>query len=237
SESVETVVLWALARRHLGLKFRVEIAATRAMLLASLPYYLTLFATTAYGKLDVSLLEFMGSTEEVGWYGAANAVAGLTLLATPLIGWVLMPMFARAAARSQEEFYEQIRRSMELVLTVASPGGDGASRARPDVRPHVRKHHLLHRARDARASVDADAHRGGRTRRERDPQPGAHPVLDARLRPRRGWEGVLPRDAGHRDRRVGMHDRRRRPGRIRSSWRRDRSQEPARVRGGCRGAR
>jgi O-antigen/teichoic acid export membrane protein len=123
SESVETVVLWALARRHLGLKFRVEIAATRAMLLASLPYYLTLFATTAYGKLDVSLLEFMGSTEEVGWYGAANAVAGLTLLATPLIGWVLMPMFARAAARSQEEFYEQIRRSMELVLTVAIPAG------------------------------------------------------------------------------------------------------------------
>jgi O-antigen/teichoic acid export membrane protein len=123
SESVETVVLWVLARRHLRLRFRVEFAATRAMLLASLPYYLTLFATTAYGKLDVSLLEFMGSTEEVGWYGAANAVAGLTLLATPLIGWVLMPMFARAAERSREEFHEQIRRSMELVLTVAIPAG------------------------------------------------------------------------------------------------------------------
>jgi O-antigen/teichoic acid export membrane protein len=123
SESVETVVLWALARKHLGLQLRIELRATRAMLLASLPYYLTLFATTAYGKLDVSLLEFMGNTEEVGWYGAANAVAGLTLLVTPLIGWVLMPMFARAAARSREEFYEQIRRSMELVLTVAIPAG------------------------------------------------------------------------------------------------------------------
>ena len=123
SESVETVVLWGLARRHLGLKFRVEVTATRAMLLASLPYYLTLFATTAYGKLDVSMLEFMGGTEEVGWYGAANAIAGLTLLATPLIGWVLMPMFARAAERSREEFHDQIRRSMELVLTVAIPAG------------------------------------------------------------------------------------------------------------------
>jgi O-antigen/teichoic acid export membrane protein len=91
------------------------------MLLASLPYYLTIFATTAYGKLDVSLLEFLGDSQEVGWYGAASAVAGLALLVAPLISWVLMPMFARAVARSRDEFYEQIRRSMELILTVAIP--------------------------------------------------------------------------------------------------------------------
>jgi O-antigen/teichoic acid export membrane protein len=121
SEAIETGVLWMLAQSHLGLAFRVDGPATKAMLVASLPYYLNVFATTAYGKLDVSLLEFMASTEEVGWYGAATAVAGLTLLITPLIGWVLMPMFARAAARSRPEFNEQIRRSMELILTVAIP--------------------------------------------------------------------------------------------------------------------
>jgi O-antigen/teichoic acid export membrane protein len=121
SESVETVALYRLAQTHLGLKFRIDAAATKAMLVGSLPYYLNTFATTAYGKLDVSLLEFAGNGQEVGWYGAANAVAGLTLLITPLIGWVLMPMFARAAARSREELYEQICRSMELILTVAIP--------------------------------------------------------------------------------------------------------------------
>ncbi len=123
SEAVETVVLYRLAARHLGLRFRVDLQATRQVLLASLPYNLTFFATTAYGKLDVSLLEFLGSTEEVGWYGAATAIAGLTLLATPLIGWVIMPMLARAAARSRDELYEQTRRSLELVLTVAIPAG------------------------------------------------------------------------------------------------------------------
>jgi O-antigen/teichoic acid export membrane protein len=48
-------------------------------------------------------------------------VAGLTLLVTPLIGWVLMPMFARAASRSRAELDEQLRRSLELILVVAIP--------------------------------------------------------------------------------------------------------------------
>lgn len=121
SESVETFVLYGLAHKHLGLRFRVDGRATRAMLLGSLPYYLILFAQTAYGKLDISLLEFVGNTEEVGWYGAAQTVAGLTLLVTPLIGWVLMPMFARAASRSRAELDEQLRRSLELILVVAIP--------------------------------------------------------------------------------------------------------------------
>jgi O-antigen/teichoic acid export membrane protein len=121
SESIETFVLYGLGREHLGLRFHVAWTPTKAMLLASLPYYLILFAQTAYGKLDVSLLEFMAGSEEVGWYGAAQAVAGLTLLVTPLIGWVLMPMFARAAARSREELDEQLRRSLELILVIAIP--------------------------------------------------------------------------------------------------------------------
>lgn len=121
SESIETVVLYRLAREHLGLRFRVAWTATKAMVLASLPYYLILFAQTAYGKLDISLLEFTAGSEEVGWYGAAQTVAGLTLLITPLIGWVLMPMFARAAARSREELDEQLRRCLELILVIAIP--------------------------------------------------------------------------------------------------------------------
>ena len=123
SESVETFVLYGLAQQHVDLRFRVDPSATKAMLAASLPYYLHTFASTAYGKLDISLLEFAGNTTEVGWYGAANAVASLTLLASPLIGWVLMPMFARAATRSRAELDEQVRRALELIMSVAIPIG------------------------------------------------------------------------------------------------------------------
>ena len=121
SEAIETAVLFHLARRHLGLVFRVEVAATRAVVILSLPHYLNTFATTAYGKLDVTLLTLAGSSREVGWYAAASAIASFSLLVTPLIGWVLMPTLARAAARSREELFARLRRSMELILIVAIP--------------------------------------------------------------------------------------------------------------------
>jgi O-antigen/teichoic acid export membrane protein len=121
SESVETVALWCLARRHLDLAFRLDLAKTKAMLLNSVPYYLMALATTAYGKLDVSVLEFYHGSREVGLYGASSTIAALTLLITPLIGWVLTPMFSRAAARSKEELYRQVSGAMELILTVAIP--------------------------------------------------------------------------------------------------------------------
>ena len=121
SEAIEVVVLTMLARKHLGLAFRVDMGATKRMLLSSLPYYVAAIATTAYGKLDVTLLEFTAGSKEVGLYGAASTLAGLTLLITPIIGWVLMPMLARAAERSRAELYEHVCRSMELVLTAAIP--------------------------------------------------------------------------------------------------------------------
>lgn len=121
SEAIESVVLFGLASRHLGLVFRVDVTATKAMVLFSLPYYLNSFATTAYGKLDVTLLALADTSTEVGFYAAASAIAGLSLLVTPLIGWVLMPTLARAAARSHEELFSRIRRSAELILSVAIP--------------------------------------------------------------------------------------------------------------------
>ncbi|HEY3816655.1 MAG TPA: oligosaccharide flippase family protein [Polyangiaceae bacterium] len=121
SEAIEVVALTWLARRHLGLAFRIDMRAARKMLLSSLPYYVAAIATTAYGKLDVTLLEFTAGSKEVGLYGAASQLANLTLLITPIIGWVLMPMLARAAQRSREELREHVCRSLELILTIAIP--------------------------------------------------------------------------------------------------------------------
>jgi O-antigen/teichoic acid export membrane protein len=121
SESIESVVLFALANRHLGVVFRVNVAATKAMILSSLPYFVTGCATGAYGKLDVTLLGMLGTGGEVGWYVAASAITGLTLLITPLIDWVLAPVFARGAARSREDLYMHIRQATEPILAVAIP--------------------------------------------------------------------------------------------------------------------
>jgi O-antigen/teichoic acid export membrane protein len=42
-------------------------------------------------------------------------------MVTPMIGWVLIPLFARARARSDEEYTRVMRRSLELVLAIAFP--------------------------------------------------------------------------------------------------------------------
>jgi O-antigen/teichoic acid export membrane protein len=121
SESIETFVLFGLANRHLDLVFRVDATATKAMIVSSLPYFLNGCATTAYGKVDVTLLGLLGTSREVGWYVAASSITGLTLLITPLIDWVLTPVFARGAARSREDLYAHIRQSTEPILDVAIP--------------------------------------------------------------------------------------------------------------------
>jgi O-antigen/teichoic acid export membrane protein len=48
-------------------------------------------------------------------------VAGLTLLVTPLIDWVLTPVFARGAVRSREDLFAHIRQATEPILAVAIP--------------------------------------------------------------------------------------------------------------------
>jgi O-antigen/teichoic acid export membrane protein len=121
SESVETFVLFALARRHLGLVVRVDVPATKAMIVSCLPYFVNACASNAYNRLDVTVLGMMSAGREVGWYVAASSITGLTLLITPLIDWVLTPVFARGAVHSRERLYQNIRDATEPILTVAIP--------------------------------------------------------------------------------------------------------------------
>jgi O-antigen/teichoic acid export membrane protein len=121
SEGVETFALYALARRHIGLRLQLDSAATRALVVFGLPFYLKTAAQTAYTKMDVSFLALGADNVEVGWYGSASTLANLALLVAPLISWVLMPMYARAIARSREELFQAVRRSLELILSVSIP--------------------------------------------------------------------------------------------------------------------
>ena len=110
-----------IARKHLKLNFRVHVLPTVRVLLAALPFFVTTLATTFYQRIGVSLLGFMTSPKEVGWYGAANGFAGMTMLFAPLMSWVMVPLFARSAAASTDELYRMARRAFEYVLALAIP--------------------------------------------------------------------------------------------------------------------
>lgn len=121
SEAVKLVVSWLLVRRHLRLRWRVDFSSARAVIVASLPFYLNTVAHTAYNKLDVPLLNSIAGPLEQSYYSAATTIAGMTLMLAPMIGWVMMPLLARARARSRDEFQSVLRRSLELVLVVSVP--------------------------------------------------------------------------------------------------------------------
>jgi O-antigen/teichoic acid export membrane protein len=121
SEVLRSAALFALVRRAYKLELRVDFRRTLMVLTASLPFFVNTIAHTAYAKVDATMLAFLSSDTEVGWYGSASTLAGLALLLTPLIAWVLMPLSTRAAARSEADLTELIRRSIELILTLAIP--------------------------------------------------------------------------------------------------------------------
>ena len=255
SESIESLVLFGLASRHLGLVFRVDAAATKAMIVSSLPYFLNVCATGVYGKLDVTLLGIFGAGQEVGWYVAASSMAALTLIVTPLIEWVLTPVFARGAVRSREDLYGHVRQATEPILAVAIPAalfvgvgadlwirllfGHAFAPAAMALRVLSASSVVVYIAivyaldpHDARARVDAHADLDRGSRRERRPQHAAHPSLDDLLRRGGGRTGL--RGRGARDPRVRRRgdDRGGRPTGLRSEHRPDDREESGRLRAG-----
>ncbi len=121
SEAVKLAVGWRLAHRHMGLTFKVDLPATLKVLKASLPFFITGVALGANGRLDVMILGMKASHAEVGFYGAAWNIAGLTFFLNPVFGWVLMPLASRASQRSEAELTQLIRRALEATLVVTVP--------------------------------------------------------------------------------------------------------------------
>lgn len=121
SELLRLACLVYLTRRTIGLQFNFDRQATMAVLVASAPYYMLGLAQTIYARIDVSILSFLSNDTEVGWYGAAATIAGMSMLLSPLISWVILPLTQRAAARSHEELMMVSRRALELVLVSAFP--------------------------------------------------------------------------------------------------------------------
>lgn len=121
TEAARTVGMAILATRHLHLKVNVNLRSAAVAIAASMQFYVGHVAQTVYSRIDVSIMSFMASDVEVGWYGAASNLAGLSLLLAPLIAWVLLPLSARAVARSQNELTIVMRRAMEFVLGLAIP--------------------------------------------------------------------------------------------------------------------
>ncbi len=121
SEAAKTVALTWLVRRTVGLRFRIRPRETRAALAASLPFYVSGLTGVLYAVADVSLMAFLASDVEVGWYGAAVNLTVTALVLVPILHLVVLPMASRALARSAEEFRVFGVRALELIVSLSTP--------------------------------------------------------------------------------------------------------------------
>lgn len=121
SEGIKYVMLYRLCQQHVGLHLRFDFKTTWTIMAVSLPFFANSAALAANGRLDVALLEQLGGQYEVGIYSGAWTVAGMTMFLSPVVGWVLLPLLSKAAARSRDELIAMIRRTIELTLTFTVP--------------------------------------------------------------------------------------------------------------------
>src|SRR5262249_35699050 len=119
AELLKTAVLVPAARTAAGLSYRINVAATKAALVASFPYFVNTVAVTFGNSMAISVIEYVRTDErEVGWFAACQNIGSLAMLLHPLLVWIVMPMLSRAEARSKEEAAVILRRSIEGLLVV-----------------------------------------------------------------------------------------------------------------------
>lgn len=122
AEAFRCVMLGIRAHRNLGVVDVPIRRTTRMVLQASFAFTAGAIIANWSTFFDVTLISFWFDDVEVGLYRYAQNIAGLAFLVGTVLPWVLMPLSSRARERSLEDFLVIMRRSLQLVLTLAIPG-------------------------------------------------------------------------------------------------------------------
>jgi O-antigen/teichoic acid export membrane protein len=123
AEMLRAGFLYWVTKEAIGLRFHVDIEATRAVLRISFPFFIANAAVTLGSTIDVVVLRELvpNGSSEVGWYGAAREIARLSALMSPVLSGVIVPMMSRARHRNVDDFYRILRRCLEGVSVVSIP--------------------------------------------------------------------------------------------------------------------
>jgi len=86
------------------------------------PYFVNGLALGILSNLVMSVLGFVrDDPREVGWFSSVQNLASLCMLLSPAVFWVVIPLLARAHARSEDEGMAVFRRSLEALVIAIAP--------------------------------------------------------------------------------------------------------------------
>lgn len=121
AEITKCVFVAISTRRAIDLEMKFSVRETVAVLRESFPFYVSHVAVALGAALDTYVLGKMQPKTEVGYYGAARKIAALSMLLSPILSGVLIPMMRRAYERSAADFERILRRCIEGTTIVALP--------------------------------------------------------------------------------------------------------------------
>lgn len=121
AEFIKLLISWVLAKKHVNLRLQFDWSQILPALRSSVPFYVNAVALVIVNRFDVNVLKVRSDDKEIGLYSAAAELAQMTFVLVPMLGGVVMPLFARVQARGAEAFHEIVRRTLELILVLAFP--------------------------------------------------------------------------------------------------------------------
>ncbi len=122
TESAKTLVLGISAQKVFHIEWKIYPREVWPMLKAGSPFLVTAISVKVIAWLDVAMVKLLtGDDAETGYYHIALRISALALLLAPLIQWVVLPMAARAAERSRQDFADLVKRSFQWVLCAGVP--------------------------------------------------------------------------------------------------------------------
>jgi O-antigen/teichoic acid export membrane protein len=122
-ELLRTAFLVPAATISAKLRYHIHARETWAVLVASLPFFISAIAAGFGGNVAMTALEYTSKDErEIGWFSACQNLGALVMVLFPIVSWIVMPMLSRARARSYDEMMSILRRSIEALVIIVLPG-------------------------------------------------------------------------------------------------------------------
>jgi O-antigen/teichoic acid export membrane protein len=115
------VVTWLLTRRLTGLRFRVEPATWRPLMVASLPLGLALAINELYFRADTLIISLYKSYEQVGFYTLAYRILEFTLALGTLLLTTVFPILSEAVERDEPRALRMIQAATDVFVIMAAP--------------------------------------------------------------------------------------------------------------------
>jgi O-antigen/teichoic acid export membrane protein len=113
-----------LQRRFEPLVLRATAGAAREVLKGGVPFLALALAIAAQPYVDATMMSKLATAEAIGWYAAANRIAGAIIFPAGMLGVSLLPALSRLAA-DPDRFRRALKSALRPVLALAALAGCG----------------------------------------------------------------------------------------------------------------